>query len=601
MVSLIAQLRPLIRPNAGLLIRFAATSLLRSALFVASIFLIREFLAGVLGDEQGLGGALAGTLGPTAALWAVAGTLVLTYVGASLCNYANQICQQQFVKVLELDQMERLIRHLMSLSLPFFDRQTPGDLVQAVREDVSHFRTVVVSWTRVWFEGVLAAGLLATVFWMSPSLAFWSLIALPLAAYPILRIARSTLARSHTVRRRGYRLFDVLLEVLRGIRVIKAFQGEGEEARTVLERGRAYFDELIELVRVRSFAEVILESLGGLSLVVVIIIGGFQVMDGRLGWPSLLAFLMGVRALHGPLNQVNANYLQIQRFGASVQRIRDLLQEQPEIRDAPDAVPLRSPPARIRFENVGFRHGSTHALRGLSFEVGQGETIGIAGPSGAGKTTLLNLVGRFYDPSDGRILIDGVDLRQLKLRDVHAALAIVTQEPFLFAASVLSNIRCGRGDASDAEVEEAARSGGIHDEIAALPDGYATPIGPGGHGLSLGQAQRITIARALLKNAPLLLLDEATSSLDSIAEARVQQAVDRALRGRTSFVVAHRLSTLRGADRILVLSEGQQVALAPHDELLHSCELYRQMWEAQQLGAGAPSAEGEAEALASAR
>src|SRR5262249_55969497 len=196
-----------------------------------------------------------------------------------------------------------------------------------------------------------------------------------------------------------------------------------------------------------------------------------------------------------------------------------------------------------------------------------GETIGVAGPSGSGKTTLLSLVARFYDPSVGAVRFDGRDVREFRLRDVYRQLAIVTQEPFLFAASVRENIRCGRPDASDAEVEDAAHVAEIHEEILALPLGYDTALGVGGRILSGGQAQRINVARAILKNAPILLLDEATSSLDSIAEEKVQRAIDKLMAGRTSFIVAHRLSTLRHADRILVLDQGKCVGLGAHDEL----------------------------------
>jgi ABC-type multidrug transport system fused ATPase/permease subunit len=206
------------------------------------------------------------------------------------------------------------------------------------------------------------------------------------------------------------------------------------------------------------------------------------------------------------------------------------------------------------------------------------------GPSGAGKTTLLNLMVRLYDPSSGSVLFDGEDLRQFRLGDIYDKVAIVAQEPFLFSTTVRENIRCGRPAATDAEVEEAARRAFIHEDILAMAEGYQTLIGVGGRQLSRGQAQRINVARAFIKNAPILLLDEATSSLDSVAEANVQEAIDGLLQTRTSFVVAHRLSTLRRADRILVLEAGQCVAFGPHDQLLRECDIYRQMWESQLLG-----------------
>jgi ATP-binding cassette subfamily B protein len=205
------------------------------------------------------------------------------------------------------------------------------------------------------------------------------------------------------------------------------------------------------------------------------------------------------------------------------------------------------------------------------------------GPSGAGKTTLLNLLIRLYDPTSGSVMFDGHDLRELRLADIYDRVAVVAQEPFLFSTTVRENVRCGRPTASDEEVEGAARAAYIHEEILALPSGYETRIGVGGQGLSRGQAQRINVARAFLKNAPILLLDEATSSLDSVAEANLQEAIDSLLEARTSFVVAHRLSTLRKADRLLVLDQGRLVGFGRHDELLRDCALYRRLWELQQL------------------
>lgn len=573
----------LFRHQKRALARFAFTSIGRSALTTASILLMKEFLGGIIGEEGGLAGAVASAIGPQGALTVLAVLLVGTYVGASVMAYDNEVMQQRLVKVLELGMMERLIRHLLSLSVSVFDRHSHGDIVHAVRQDVSELRTVVLSLGKLALEGVMAAGLLVSAIWLSPRLTLWALAALPLTVLPIVLLARRTMRRSFTIRRSGYVLFDVILQMMRGIRIIKAYRGEEEEARSALEKGRRYFDELIEMVRAQSLARVMLESLAGLGIVVVVVVGGLEVLRGTLTWPSLLAFLMCVRALHGPLNNLNTAYVEIKRRGASVSRIADLLATPTDVPDRADAAPLVAPPQRITFDHVSFAYGDSVVLRDLSFEVRAGELIGVAGPSGAGKSTLLNLVARFHDPSSGAVRYDGRDVREYRLADVYEKVAIVTQEPFLFASSVRDNIRCGRPAATDDELQRAARDAGIHDEILALPDGYDTVIGTGGHGLSLGQAQRINIARAILKNAPILLLDEATSSLDSIAESKVQGAIDTLMVGRTTIVVAHRLSTIRQSSRILVLEGGECVAFDSHERLLRDSPLYHRLWT-QQVG-----------------
>jgi subfamily B ATP-binding cassette protein MsbA len=578
------------RSHPRLVLRFAGTSLGRTALTMGSILLIREYLA------------LASALGASAALALVALLFVLSSVGASALNYDNQVSQQRLIKVVELGMMERLIRHLLRLSVSFFDSRSHGDVIQAVRQDVTNLRVATLALAKIVLETPMVAGLVITAIWLSPKLAFWSLLVFPLAAIPLLRIARRTLARSYAVRRSGYVLFDVILELLRGIRIIKAYHGEERQAQSAIEKGHRYFDELIDLTRIESLSGVVLESLGGVSIMVVIIAGGLQVVSGQLDWPSLLAFLLAVRAVHGPLNSLNSNFVLIQRQGAGVARIDELLAERPQIADRPGAVPLAAAPGSISLENVSFGYGESTILHELSLELRSGEKLGITGPSGAGKTTLLNLIARFYDPTGGCVRYDGRDLREYTVESVYRQIAIVTQEPLLFATTVRENIRCGRPEASDAEVESAARSAEIHDEIEALPDGYETVVGVGGRRLSGGQAQRINIARALLKRAGILLLDEPTSSLDSIADVKVRSALSRLMQEPTTFLVSHRLSTLADADRILVLEAGRVVGLGKHAQLLESCPLYRSIWEAHQLGepeAGSarPAAAEAAEAL----
>lgn len=567
----------LLRPHPGLVARFTIGSLGRAAMTAATILLIREFLAGVLGQGQGVGVSV----GAESGLWITVALLLVVSLSAAAFDYDAQVTQQKIVKAIELGTMERMIRHLLVLSVGFLDRKTHGELLQSIRQDVTQMRMVVLSTARIVLEVFLATGLLAVAMSFSLALSLWAFILVPLAALPIYILARRTLARSFGVRNKGVALFDALLQLVRGIRVIKMYQGEQAEGERTVGRARSYFDELIEMERVQAFARIVLESLAALNVVVVIIVGGYSVMSGRLGWPELLAFLLAMRAVQGPLNNLNSAYMDVQRYAASVFHIEQLLQEKPEIQDRKDARSFSGVPSSITADQVDFTFNQKAILEDVSFTVQAGETLGIVGPSGAGKTTLLSLIARFYDPSDGRMMVDGDDLRNLRLQDVYSKLAIVTQDPFLFSTSIRENILCGRPDATQEEVEAAARAAEIHDEIMAMPDGYQTVVGQGGRALSRGEAQRVNVARAILKNAPILLLDEATSSLDSYSEARVQRAVDQLAVGRLCISVAHRLSTLRNASRILVLEQGRAVGLGTHKELLENCGTYRRLWEAQ--------------------
>lgn len=560
---------------------FTAASLGRAALTALSIFVIRDFLGGVLGERQGLAGWAVDAFGPAASLWALAALLLAAHLGATALTYAAHVAQQKIVKVIELGIMERLIVLLLGLPVGFYDRRTHGDLIQAVRQDVSHMRMSAMAVANIALESLQALALIGAAVSLSPTLALWAFVLVPLAGFPIWLLARRALGRSYGVRRGGVVLFDLLLQLLRGIRIIKVYQGERAEAERTIDRAHTYFDELIAMERVRALARVVLESLGGLSLVIVIIVGGFHVMGGSLTWPELLAFLIAARAAQVPINLVNNNYMEIHRHGASVAHIDALLRQRPEMIDGPDARPLTDGPATLAARGLSFARDGRTILEDVSFEVHAGETLGIVGPSGAGKTTLLNLVARFYDPSSGAVFLDGEDLRGFRIGDVHGQIAIVTQDPFLFTTTIRENIRCGRPNATEEEVEAAARAAEIHDDVTAMPEGYDTVVGHGGRALSAGEAQRITIARAILKNAPILLLDEATSGMDSDAEVRVQRAIDGLVRGRITLSVAHRISTLRNASRILVLEAGRAVGWGTHGELMERCPTYRRLLLAQ--------------------
>ncbi|MCA9192643.1 MAG: ABC transporter ATP-binding protein [Planctomycetales bacterium] len=577
-------LQSLFRDRKLLLVRFVVTSLGRAITSMAVIFFMREFLASAIAEPTRFTAWSTEIIGPKAALWLSAGLMLVTYLAGALFYFDNHVIVQRIIKVIELGVMERVIRHLLKLSVPFADTQSHGDIIQTVRTDVTQLRIVVQATSRMVLEGAVVVGLAMVAIYVSPGLAAWSLLILPVVSLPIIYVSQRLRLRSYKVRKTGYVLFDMVLEILRGMRIIKAYQGEAMQTHKGLEKGHAFFDELIDVAHLQALARVGMESVAGLSIVAVVLVGGFQVMDGSLDWPSLLAFVMAIRVMHTPLNLMHQQYLEIHTYHASLARIIDFLQTEPVIQERNDAQEMRFPPQEIHFENVGFSYGSTNVLKGITFSVRAGETIGIVGPSGAGKSTLLNLIVRLYDPSSGTVRFDEHNLRQLRLADIYGQVAIVAQEPFLFSTTIRENILCGRPSASEEELEQAAIAAHIHDEIVRFPDGYETLVGVGGRGLSRGQAQRINVARAFIKNAPILLLDEATSSLDTVTEAYMQDAIDHLLESRTSFVVAHRLSTVRQANRLIVLEHGECVGYGSHEELLRDCPLYCRLWRTQ-LGA----------------
>jgi subfamily B ATP-binding cassette protein MsbA len=582
--------RTFARSHWRMLARFVSASLCRTITTVAVVLLIRDFLAGVLAEQQGLAAGLARAIGQGAALWVLAGLLLLTFITGSVLAYHTQVVMQRLVRLLELDLMQRLMRHLLTLPVSFFDRQRKGDLLDSVRQDVSRTRSAIAASMESATYGAQVAGYVLSVVMLSPRLALMSVPVLLIAAVPTRWISRQLQRRSFELRRHGYHLTDLLLQLLQGVRIVKIYAGEEAETRNSIGRARSYFAELVAQVRVRALGDVMLESIAGFSVVIVTVMGGFEVLRGRMSFPGLVAFLVAIRAMHGPLNNAFSQFLEVQRNWASVERVRSLLATEPEIRDRPDAVALTGPIETLRFDGVSFGYrGGPPILKDLSLEVKAGQRVGIVGPSGAGKTTLVSLIARFYDPTAGRVLLNGRDLREYRLADLYRHMALVTQDPFVFGTSARDNIRYGCPDATDADVEAAARAAEIHDDLAALPEGYDTVLGVGGRLLSGGQVQRLSVARALLKNAPLLMLDEATSSLDSISEVKVQAALERLMRGRTTIVIAHRLSTLRNADIIVVLDDGRAVGLGCHETLLRDCPLYRELWETQQFAQPSPA------------
>ena len=514
-----------------------------------------------------------------------AGTILGVWVLRALSTFAGEVASVSLGRRVEVDSMQRLLMKMLTLSIRFFERSSQADLVMASYADLKGVRTVTIALGTIILSMARLFGLGVVAWIMSPKLAIIGLVCIPLGVIPAHYFGQRITQASRSERGSRMSLHDSFLQISSGIKLIKVNRSESR----VLQRARAIGGDLYRyaVIRVRNkgTSRFLFEVVVGFGLITVLVVGGRDVATGVLEWQSLLALLVAVMAVYSPIMVLLGVYTSIRAVIPNLDRVDEILKASDTLHDDPDPLPLRDVPATIELQDVSFKYDSVAVLESISATFKWGETIGIVGPSGAGKSTLMALLLRLYDPTGGRILFDGVDLRRFRHADLMDLCGIVLQEPFLFLETIANNIRMPRPEASMDEVIAAAKIAGIHDEIAAMPDGYETLVGrrKDARGVSVGQKQRICIAAAVLKNAPILFLDEATSSLDSVAERKVQEAIDRLMRGRTTFVVAHRLSTLRAASRILVLDKGKSVGFGAHKELLETCPTYRRLWSQQTM------------------
>ena len=495
-----------------------------------------------------------------------------TYGQAMLMSFIGQ----RIVSDLQVDLYGRLIR----ADLATFHATPSGTLVSRLVNDVGMMRgTVSMTLTSIGKDTLTLLLLILVMFRQDWALALAAFVIFPLAVLPILRIGkRMRKVATRTQVQIGY-LVTLFGQSFQGARHVKAYGMEGYETG----RARSAIETMFALVqraaRTRSLAHPIMETLGGVAIVVVILYGGHQVIAGQRTAGAFFSFITALLLAYEPMKKLAQLNSALQEGLAAAVRVFAVLDSAPKIVDRQGAIPIDARGASIRFEDVRFAYAPDRpALDGVTFEVPAGKTVALVGPSGAGKSTCINLIPRFYDVTGGRITVGKHDVRDVELQSLRANIALVSQEVSLFDDSVSANIAYGRPDAPHAEIERAARMAGAHDFVAALPEGYATQVGEHGVKLSGGQRQRIMIARAMLKNAPILLLDEATSSLDGEAERQVREALATLMRGRTTLVVAHRLSTVTNADVIYYLANGRIVESGSHAELLarggHYARLY---------------------------
>lgn len=477
----------------------------------------------------------------------------------------------------------RLFEHLVRADLDYFVERGPGPLISGLTYDTQQLRlavsTALTTVVRDLLTLALLTGLMVHQDWR---LACLGLLAFPLTLLPIVRLGR----RMRTVARQSQaqmaKLTGRLEQIFKGIRQVKADHREHDEA----EHTGSLIEELFKLnfkaSRVSAVSSPIMEIVGGFAVALVVLYGGWRVFAGETTPGTFFSFVAALLFAYRPLKTLANLHTQVQIGLAAADRIYAVLDRPPRIRDRPDAVPLVAGPGEIRFRRARFGyHPGRPALRDLELRIPAGRCVALVGPSGAGKSTMLNLILRFYDVDAGAVLIDRQDVRTVTLGSLRGAVALVSQDVDLFDDTVRANIAYGRPDASEAEVVAAAEGAAADDFIRALTHGYDTVIGPSGGSLSGGERQRLGIARAMLKNAPILLLDEATSALDSGAERTVQIALRRLMRGRTTVVIAHRLSTVIGADLIAVIEEGRVVETGTHDALLARGGSYARLYEQQ--------------------
>lgn len=564
----VSRLFPFLRPY---LPQMALAALLVMGVAALNLTLIR--LAGRLWDVITIDRSLAAL---TASAWLlVALVLVQAFLSMGHSYLAARVSQQVVA-----DVRSRLFGHLQHLSLRFFSTRRTGEILSRVMNDVGVIQTLLTDTPLDLAKHVVTAvGGIGFLLYMNWRLCVLILVFLPLLALVARLFGRRLKALSTHIQDHTATLTTILEEVISGIRIVKSFVQEGREQQRVDAAIQALLASTLQRARILAVFIPVITVLTFMMGIAVLWYGGKQVVDGHMSPGDLFAFVLFAGILIGPFGSVARVFAQVKEAQGAMARVFELLDAHPDICDAPGAKELPPVVGHVQFHEVSFAYDPRRpVLFNVSFAIQAGERVALVGPTGSGKTTVVNLLHRFYDPQQGRVTIDGHDLRTVTLKSLYRQIALVPQDTMLFGGTILDNIRYGRMDATDEEVMRASQEAHAHEFIEGLPDGYRTIVGEKGVNLSGGQRQRIAIARAILKNPRILILDEATSALDAETELLVQSALNRLMAGRTTLIIAHRFSTIQAVNRILVLHHGRIVEEGSHEELLARQGLYHHLY-----------------------
>jgi subfamily B ATP-binding cassette protein MsbA len=515
--------------------------------------------------------------------------IVVFYVLKGIGSFSSAYLLTDVGQRVVMDLRTALFGHVLGQSAGFFARRTTGQLMSRVTSDVSAVQQAASETIGdLLRESIALTGYAALLFYYDWRLALVCLTGAPLVVYPLVRLGQRVRRTTRRSQEDLEHLSHVTAEAFAGHRIVKAFGSEAYETRKFARASIRLYRTNLKVTSTLSALPPLMELLGGVGMALALWYGSREIAAGELTQGEFTAFLGALLLMYGPIKKLSRVNATLQQAYSAAQRIFEMLDTHTEVKDRPDARALPPLGDRIEFRGVSFGYddgGGRRILRDVSFTVHAGQMVAIVGLSGAGKTTLVNLIPRFYDVTSGAILIDGTDVRDVTLKSLRAQVGMVTQETVLFDETIADNIAYGSPGASEAEIEAAARAAHAHDFIVRVPDGYRARIGERGQRLSGGQRQRLAIARALLKNSPILILDEATSSLDAESELLVQEALATLMLNRTAFVIAHRLSTVRRADFIVVLERGRVAEIGKHDELLERpAGVYAKLYALQLFG-----------------